>query len=863
MPIVPGAKISVPALPPEFVGRPHLSAALDAPGGPDVALVCAPAGYGKSLLLADRALADSATETVWVTLDADDNAPGRLWAAVLAALTQCPSVCSLEPLHERSTTRPEFVAELAEALQDLPSRVRVILDDVHELVDPQVLRQVQSFVRAKPVTVQLVLASRLDPPLSLPRLRLTGRLWELRAAEMALTREQAAAMLERSGLCLSPTEIEVLHRRTGGWAAGLRLAALGLRESSSPDEFLAQFSGDDRSVADYLIGEILSGLPSDIRGFLRVISISDPVPVGLAAELTARDEAGSVLHGLERRTSLVTALDPLHEVYRVQELLRTHLTADLHRQGAKRLESLHRDAARWWAGQDQPLRALDHAARSRDPELLLEVLRRSAIRLVLTGEHAALRRALTGAHSSLSTDDPWLLLASALANLEAGDLSAAHEDLNRVSTSWDSRPDTAELAVLHVVAEQFETDRTTVAARTSEPVRAIPTEPELEALARLSRGGVQLEQNDLVAARSNLDAALALSRRHDFDFLELQCLVLLGVAASGTGDLRTMRSVSTEALAVADGHAWEGSTWSGAAAAMLGYSDLLRADPVAAARRTERRPETDAAESVPLLRYVLRAVHGAALFDLGERAAGLAELQQSRSDFGDHEAAVERVAAMAVLEFCAARTLGHSVAARTVLTWLTEQADGSGEVSVMQAWSDSAAGRHERARSLVRSVLDGDAPPLLPATMVDAWLLETSIALAAGERHTARHALRSALAVGDLLDAVRPFAQADPIVRELLVAQRGSFGPSGGFADRVLAARAGEPQETMLSEREITVLGLLPSMLSLDEIATDLTVSVNTVKTHVRSIYTKLGVSSRRLAVLAAHQRGLIATGVR
>ena len=177
----------------------------------------------------------------------------------------------------------------------------------------------------------------------------------------------------------------------------------------------------------------------------------------------------------------------------------------------------------------------------------------------------------------------------------------------------------------------------------------------------------------------------------------------------------------------------------------------------------------------------------------------------------------------------------------------------------MRAWTESAAGRHEHARTIVRPILAGTTPALLPHTLVDAWLLETTLAMAADERPAARRALQSALALAEPLDALRPFVQAGPSVRELLVHQLGSFGTTETFAQRALAAGAGdENRHTTLSERELTVLGLLPSMLSLDEIATDLTVSVNTVKSHVRSIYTKLGVSSRRMAVLSAHESGLL-----
>jgi LuxR family maltose regulon positive regulatory protein len=181
----------------------------------------------------------------------------------------------------------------------------------------------------------------------------------------------------------------------------------------------------------------------------------------------------------------------------------------------------------------------------------------------------------------------------------------------------------------------------------------------------------------------------------------------------------------------------------------------------------------------------------------------------------------------------------------------------------MRAWADTAGDHQAHARGAIRAVLDGSAPALLPHTVVEGWLLETSIAVTAGERPAARHALQTAMALAEPLDALRPFTQAGPNIPELLVHQRGSFGASEAFATRVLTIGAGHQHQTaMLSAREITVLGLLPSMLSLEEIALDLTVSVNTVKSHTRSIYTKLGVSSRRLAVLAAHERGLLITSM-
>ena len=316
----------------------------------------------------------------------------------MAALAACPSVPPDSRLHApwtwRPSTQPEFLAELTDTVAQLPRPVRLILDDVHELLDPVALHGLHTLLRNRPTGLQLILSSRFDPPLSLPRLRLTGRLYELRADRLRFSPTETATLLERSGLNLTPTQVDTLHQRTGGWAAGLRLAALALTRTTDRDTFLDQFSGNDSSVADYLTGEVLSALPDDTQEFLRVISISNPVPAGLAAKLTGREDAGSLLDHLAHHTSLLTATGQHRDAYRIQELLRTYLTADLHRQGPTRAAELHTTAAHWWAGQDQPINALEHATHSHNPALLTELLHRYAIPLILTGDHGPLRRAL-------------------------------------------------------------------------------------------------------------------------------------------------------------------------------------------------------------------------------------------------------------------------------------------------------------------------------------------------------------------------------------------------------------------------------------------------------------------------------------
>src|SRR5581483_1071231 len=257
---------------------------------------------------------------------------------------------------------------------------------------------------------------------------------------------------------------------------------------------------------------------------------------------------------------------------------------------------------------------------------------------------------------------------------------------------------------------------------------------------------------------------------------------------------------------------------------------------------------------LPVLRFSLEVVRGAALCDRGDPTRGLTALQQARSEFGDEDGPVELLAAVAVLEFRAALDLGHLTAARTVRGWLSDRAGPCSELELMRACTGTVGGHEQQARALLRPVLEGATYTVLPQTLVEAWLLECSLSLLSDERPAARHALLTALALAEPIDSLRPFVKSGPLVRELLVAQQGSFGTSNTFAARAVRAVTLTRSNTMkvLSERELTVLQMLPSLLSLVDIAADLTISVNTVKSHVRSIYTKLGVSSRRHAVLAA-----------
>jgi LuxR family transcriptional regulator, maltose regulon positive regulatory protein len=852
------SKTAVPALPQDHVSRPALLELLDRGEGRALTLVSAPPGYGKSLLLADW-LRSGDVARAWVSLDEQDDDPQRLWTSVLAALATCPAVPDTSPLAQlvvpRTGVGVDFTMEVISALADLTGPVRLVLDDAHHLRSDAAAHGLQLLVRHRPRALRLVLAGRLDPVLPIARLRMEEQLCEVRTAQLAFSVGETTTLAERCGLHLTGAQTGILHERTAGWVAGIRLAAMPLREHPDADRFLADFSGDDRPMADYLADEVLAHLSPAERDLLRRTSIADPVPVALAAELSDRADAADVLGDLERRSGLVTPVGDGRSEYRMHELTRSYLAADLTRHGPGLAVELHRRAATWWAGRGRPVTALLHAAQAADPALVAGLLHRWAPELVARGEHSALARALAVLESTGQVADAWLPLVSAQIHLARGEREVARAEVARAS-GMRTDPDDAALASFRAATEWL--------ARTSMPVTrtaALPTDPALAGLVAAARGnsGIWAPEVSTAAVLADLETALALARDEHFGFLEVQSLCLIGNAAAAT-DYSRAASAAAAGIAAATRHGWQDSWWAAVAHASLALARLMRADPAGALEAADAGLRIPAVAKDSGVRFSLRCARGGALFDLGERATGLHLLQEAHAELGADRVPRELNATAALLEHRAALLLGSPAAAATSSGRLGDEQTAPAERALVRAWTEAAAGAADRARAAVAPVLDGTLRAVQPTTLVEAWLVEVWGALRSGDRPTARQALQTALALAEERDVVRPFAFAGQGIRVLLVDQLGGSRDPAAFAFRCLSARqrAVRASSVRLSTREQDVLTQLVSLSNLGEIADDMSVSVNTIKSHVRSIYGKLGVSTRRTAVLSALEQGLL-----
>ncbi|MEU0796773.1 LuxR C-terminal-related transcriptional regulator [Amycolatopsis sp. NPDC005961] len=867
---VPRAKITVPGPPSDFVSRPRLLGPLDGRGEAAIVFVGAPAGFGKTVLLADWARRRGRDAVAWLSADADDNDDRLFWAAVLESLGRCgpvPDGSSLRQLEVpgEPSTDLAFLARVADALDALPEPVVLILDGAQEITAPGPWHGLRELVRHQPAGLCLAVTSRREPPLPLGRARLADRLVEVGAEQLRFSTEEAKALLATARATVPPDEVGPLVARTGGWPAGLRLAAASAVRHGSLRDF---DTGRDTAVLDYLTDEVLAPLTPVQRELLRTISICDEVPAGLAPVLCGRADAEATLRELGEPATRVVESGGSPPHHSVTPLLRTYLRADLQRRAPDRSRTLHATAARWFAGHDRPAPALLHSVRSGNPARVGELLRENAVPLFLAGEHHVLRLALTVLENRRVTADPLAALISAALCLEAAETSAAGLQLARAEVAWPDRP-TAELTVLRQLAYSRLTrlDRTPVqAVRAAEQVdERLAAEAGLGDLATLHRTAVLLAPHDRAAARAELVRVLDTAERRDEDFTVAQCLTTLGELAGYDGDYRVMETLARRAEARRARQDHFRSLQGAEACALLAYGALLRGQPADALTHAKRIGQLvgDApARAAQDLRLVAETLRGAAEFELGGWHAGLRRMRRARIRLGTGRACPAGHAALcAVLEQRAALRLGAASQAREAVRWAHPILAGSGELLLMRARTQLRLGRHHAASSVLRSLTEDGPPMALPWATIEASLVGVQAALAAGARERAVRLLDEALRVAEPTGVRFPFVFAPPELVGFLTSRLGGLGTGERFAGEILALRRRlrtPPMPAPLTERERSVLRLLPTQRSIDEIAEDLTVSPNTVKTHVRGIYTKLDVRSRREAVAIAQERGLL-----
>ncbi len=426
---------------PRLIDRAGLLAALDRAAAGKVTIISAPAGSGKTSLL--RAWADRPGQRhrlAVVQVQRDQQDAQQFWLALLDAVRHASGATSgAEP----QAATPEFngramADRVLSELADHHGRVILVIDDLHELHSPDALAQLTRLLTNLPGDVQAILATRRDLRLRLHQLRLAGELTEIRAADLRFTERETRELLDASGIALSEAGAALLHQRTEGWAAGLRLAAISLDGHPDPERFVAEFSGSSRTVADYLIDEMLVCQPDDVQQLLLHTCLLDRVNGELADLLTGRADSERILLALEDANAFVVSLDPERTWFRYHHLLADFLRLELRRTRPEGVPALHRRAAGWFIRHGQVADAIGHTQAAGDWPGAARLLADHSFSLMLDGQAQTIQ-ALLGAFPQ-GADHPELALVRATVDLVQGRLGEAAAHLAVAETHAETAP---------------------------------------------------------------------------------------------------------------------------------------------------------------------------------------------------------------------------------------------------------------------------------------------------------------------------------------------------------------------------------------------------------------------------------------
>ena len=864
-----------------IICRPRLSGRLGA--ARRVSVVSAPPGSGKTVLLrswiAEAGLAGSAA---WVPAGGEDRDPQRFWLSVLGALrrTAAGSV-----LVRALTAAPGLdgwaIAErLLKDLARLEERIWLVIDDVHELGSGEARRQLELLVMRAPPELRFVLATRHDLRLGLHRLRLEGELTEIRGPDLRFTAEEARQLVSAAGVELTGPALAVLHERTEGWAAGLRLAALSLAGHPDPGRFADEFSGSERTVAEYLLAEVLDRQSEPVRRLLLRTSILERVSGPLADALTGGSGGERTLQDLEETNAFVVALDAARSWFRYHHLFADLLQLELRRTAPDEVTALHQAATSWFAGHGHPVEAVRHAQAAGDWSLASRLLADHWPGLQLGGQAASVHELLAGFPAEAAAAHAELAVLIAADELARGSLQAAEQYLGlaaRGSAPVSAGPHEQLQVLPEMVRLLLARQRGNPAAVAEEARRlqAIAEAPdaalpglgeELRGLALINLGITEVWAAQFEVAERHLEQGVALARRIGRPFLEFSGLAHQAV-------IETYRSFaqaaerSRQAIELARRHGWTDEPTAGTAYVMLGAAlawqgRIQEAEPwVQRAERTVRaETELAAGAGVYHVRGVLELAHGRyrdalAAFRAAERLAG------------NLAAPHLLVPPTRGLLLHLLVRLGEIEQAEEAFAELSEPDRERGETRTALAALRLAQDDPHAATAALAPVLDGSVLLIRPTWLVGAFLLEAIARDALGEPAAAERALERALDLAEpeglqlffllqpapgLLERHARHRTAHPSliagILDLLTGKRPAPPPNGPY-----------PPLKPLSESEIRVLRYLPTNLSTPEIANELHVSRNTIRTHMSHLYAKLGTHRRTEAVDRARALGLLA----
>jgi LuxR family maltose regulon positive regulatory protein len=870
---------------PRLIDRGDLVAALDRAATRKVTIISALAGSGKTSLLrtwADRPGQPRQLAVLQVQRDQQD--AQQFWLALLDAVRHALATTGRA---EPPAATPDFnpsamVDRVLSELAGTRSSVTLVIDDLHELTAPDALAQLTRLLTNLPPHVHAILTTRHDVRLRLHQLRLDGQLTEIRAADLRFSERETSELLHASGITLSEAGAALLHQRTEGWAAGLRFAAISLAGHPDPEGFVTEFSGSERTVAEYLLAEMLERQPPDVQDLLLRTSLLDRVNGELADLLTGRPGSERILLDLEDANAFVESLGAEREWFRYHHLFADLLRLELRRAMPGEVPELHRRAAEWFIRHGQVVDAIGHTQAAGDWAEAARLLADHSFSLTLDGQ-AQTMQALVRAFPP-GADQPELALVRAMGGLAQGRLDEAAAHLTvaeaHVRTTPSDRQRRLQVAVASLklslarrrghLAGVIEQARFLASPMTGQSGEEIALGSDLRAVALMNLGTAEawtLGRPDAPDAERHLREGADLAREIGRPYLEVGCRAQLGFASLVLHSFATTQRRCREAIALAERHGWDTEPVIAPALVMLAATLIWTGEFDEGERWLQRTRQALQTDTGPDIRLLLHQTAGILHAGRGRHREALEELSAAEylgSQLADSQALASR--ATRWLLATQAR-LGMTGEARALLAALDDERASSGEIRNARAVICLAEGNPAAALAAVADVLDGTAPVQGYVTVMEAHLLAGLAYRELGDQRAANQAAERALALAEPDRLILPFAMTG--AAELLEALPRHQAAHAALLADVLdvlhgaspaaKGQSAPPPTAALTPGELKVLRYLPTNLSRPEIAGELSVSPNTVSVHIRSIYAKLQVRDRAAAVRRARELGLLA----
>jgi LuxR family transcriptional regulator, maltose regulon positive regulatory protein len=894
---VPGTRLT-------GVARPRLTERLTEASRSALTVLSAPAGFGKSTLLTEWLATRPPGEPApaWLSLDQRDNDPSLFWTYVVTALRTAVEGLSPAALQLLASSPPSIEAAMAALLNDLsglPRDVLLILDDYHLIEAAGVHEGMTYLLEHQPSQLHVIIATRTDPPLPLARMRARGHLSEVRAADLRFTMEESATYLNGPmGLSLSEGDLAALDGRTEGWIAALQLAALSMQGRDDVSAFIVGFAGDDRYVVDYLGEEVLARQPPEIRDFLLQTSVLERLTGPLCDAVTGRVGGKATLVALERANLFLVPLDDKRQWYRYHHLFADVLSAHLLDEQAEQVAELHARASAWFEAHGDSSQAISHALAGGDFARGADLMELAVRAMQRDRREAELTRWARALPDDVLRVRPVLGIAFVGALAQVSDFGSVERRLAAVERSlrpdggaWPEQPPPglivldgeayrslpANIEMYRAALALAHGDLEGTIAHAREVMSLAPLDDDLSRAAASALGGLaSLTIGDLRGAHDGYTESVAGLARAGYLPDVLGCCITLG-------DIRQVQGRLDDALRT---YAWA--------------LDLAPQDPGAEPLRgtpdmhvgiagvlLERHDLAGAAEhlavglrlgehlGLPQNPYRWRVAMARLRAAEGDLDAALELLDEADRVYnGDYNPNVRPVPAVRARLRLRRGELSH------VEAWAREQQLSSDDdLSYLREYEHltlarlllarhrgRSTGALQEALSLLERLRTAAEAGERGASVLEVQLLQALAHSARGDAPAALGVLERAVTLAQPEGYVRLFADEGPSMAALLKAlTKQSAVP--GYVRRLLAATTrtehhdpNRPAALVepLSDRELDVLRLLGTDLDGPDIARALSVSLNTVRTHTKNIYAKLGVSSRRAAVRQAHDLSLL-----